>query len=236
MANTKKEKNDIEGQTENEDIKINIDEQLQLAQLKNIELENKLNSLMEMIGKLTTQKEEKILTEKQIKRKVSESYKQIDPYQRVLLINMIDAGGTYITHNGKSIRFDKAGQIQPSRFEDVESLRNKYRSTFENLELRIICEDDDALDNILNALYLKKYYDECKITFEELEDLISLDAQSMITKIKTLPKSLQESALSLIVSGVARRESKFMDKNKWSVINSAYNIDIEDMSRTYFSN
>ena len=56
----------------------------------------------------------------------------------------------------------------------------------------------------------------------------------MIKKIQALPKSLQESVLSMIVGGVARRESKYLDKNKWEVINNTFNINIEELSSTYF--
>ena len=56
-------------------------------------------------------------TEK-VETKASESvvqrYREIDPYKRVFLINMVDAGGTYVTHSGKSIRFDRCGQVQPT--------------------------------------------------------------------------------------------------------------------------
>jgi hypothetical protein len=224
-------KNNInENVNENIVVKNNPELELQLQQerQKNSELENKLNSLMAMVDKLVQDKKPEDKPKKT--KTASEAYKHIDPFQRVLLINMINAGGTYITHSGKSIRFDYPGQIQPAKFEDVESLRNKYKNSFENLEIRILDDEED----ILNALYLKSFYDKNKITFEELEDLINLDAQSMIIKIKSLSKPLQESALSLIIDGVAKKEPKFLDKNKWAVINNEFNINIEELSQTYF--
>ena len=56
----------------------------------------------------------------------------------------------------------------------------------------------------------------------------------MIKKIKDLPKPLQESALSLIISGVARKDEKYSDRNKWDVIKNEFNVDIQELASTYF--
>jgi len=212
----------------NNELEQQLTEQLKVEQEKNVELENKINSLTSMVEQLIKQQTENT-TQKQDNKSALDSYKEIDSHKRVLLMSMIDAGATLITHGGKSVRFDRCGQIAPAKFEDVESLRNKYRSIFENLGIRIIDDED-----VVNALYLRPFYDKYKVTFEDLDNIINLEPQEMIKKIQALPKSLQESVLSMIVGGVARRESKYLDKNKWEVINNAFNINIEELSSTYF--
>lgn len=232
--NTSKEEKIVDNVNNSEDTNINLEKQLLEEKQRNNDLENKLNALMSMVENLTknqnTINTQNINNESQKARKSAlQSYKKIDPNERILLINMSDAAGTYITHNGKPIRFEYTGHIHPVKFEDVESLRTKYRNSFENLEIRII-DNEDAID----ALYLRNYYDKYgNITFEELEDIILFDAQSMIKKIKSLSKPLQESAISLIISGVARKEQKYLDKNKWDVIKSEYKVDIDELSKNY---
>lgn len=207
-----------------------LQKQLEEEKSRNNDLENKLNDLMKMVAGLTEKQSEPIQETKKIKSSL-DSYKEIEPTKRILLMNMIDAGGTYITHSGKPIRFDYQGQVQPVRFEDVESLRNKYRNSFENLEIRIL--DDDE---VVNALYLKSFYDKYDISLEEMESIIELNAQNMIRKIKEMPKSLREATLCMIISNVAKKNAKYMDKNKWEVINNEFNINIEELSRTYYFN
>lgn len=125
------------------------------------------------------------------------------------------------------MRFDHFGHIQPVRFEDLESLVSKYRDYFEKLEIRIL--DDE----VVNALYLRESYNKYDISTEEMEDMINLNPQDLIKKIKSLNTALQESALSLIIMNVAKNNSKYMDKNKWDVINNAFNINIQEFANRY---
>jgi len=211
--------------------------------LKNKELENKINNLtlmMEQFLSSQIKKEEKtneeiIEYEKQIakpqkqeKDKGFQAYVNIDHTKRILLMNMMHAGGTFTTHSNKPIRFNHFGHIQHARFEDVESLASKYRSYFEKLEIRIL-NDDDAVE----ALYLKESYNKYDISKEELENIIELDAQKIVEKIKSLSEPMQESALSLIVSNVSKSNPKFMDKNKWEIINNAFGINIQEFANKY---
>lgn len=223
--------------TENED---KLQEQLKLEQEKNIKLEQKFEDLTSMVEKLLQSQAEllSVKTEvkpepiKQIEYKSSiDEYKQIDPYKRVLLVNMMDAGATLISHSGKSIRFDQCGQVQSAKFEDVESYRNKYRSLFETLGIRIIDAED-----VINSLYLKPFYKKYDISFEELENIIALEPQALVEKIKSLSKPLQESALCMIIGGVARSDAKYIDRNKWEVINNAFGINILKLSETHLGN
>ncbi len=208
----------------------------------NKEIEGKIDQLANMVQNLLEQQEkqkEEYEKQKEQQEKQKEEtaniaekrYKEIDPTERVLLMHMVNAGGTYITHTGKAIRLEGFGSFQSARFEDVESLISKYRKKFDNLEIKII-EPQSAID----ALYLRKQYDKYDISKEEMEDIINLEPQDMIKKIKSLPKSLQESAISLIIEGVAKNDKKYMDKNKWDVINSAFKIDIKSLVDRYFVN
>lgn len=209
---------------------VQISEKLELKkvdrelEIKNKELEEKVKNLTLMVEKLLEQQNK----EEFKKDTAEEKYREIEPTKRVLLMNMVNAGGTYKTYTGKAIRFDKFGQIQPVRFEDVESLVSKYRNYFENIEIRILDKD------VVDALYLRNAYNKYDISKEELEDIIQLEPQEMIKKIKSLSRPLQESAISLIIEGIARNDKRYMDKNKWDVIDSEYKINIKDLVDKYF--
>ena len=211
--------------------------------LKNKELENKINTLTLMMEQFLTsqiEKEEDTKTkiaeyekqintpQKQEKDKGFQAYVSIDHAKRVLLMNMMHAGGTFTTHSNKPIRFNHFGHIQHARFEDVESLASKYREYFEKLEIRILNDND-----VVEALYLKESYNKYDISKEELENIIELDAQKIVEKIKSLSDAMQESALSLIVSNVSKSNPKFMDKNKWEIINNAFGINIQEFANKY---
>ena len=83
-------------------------------------------------------------------------------------------------------------------------------------------------------MYLRNAYNKYDISKEELEDIIQLEPQEMIKKIKSLSRPLQESAISLIIEGIARNDKRYMDKNKWDVIDSEYKINIKDLVDKYF--
>ena len=212
------------------DFNVELQNELKLEKEKNEKLENKLDSLMSMVEKLT-EKQSEMETKVEENKNVSniiETYKSIDPTRRVLLINMSTAAGTYTTHSGRVIRFERFRQILPSRFEDVESLRNKYRNTFEELEI-MIAEDQEIID----ALYLTQFYKKYNVKPDEIEDIITLDSQKMIERIKELPKALQESVLCVIIQGIADTNPKYLDRNKIEVINNAFNIKLEELAETY---
>lgn len=135
--------------------------------------------------------------------------------------------GTYITHTGKAIRYNGFGHIVPMRYDDLESLVSKYRNYFETLQIRIL--DDEAI----NLLYLREYYNKYDISKEELENIITLEPQQMISKITSLTQSLQETAVSLIIKGISENDSKFLDMNKWAVIENHFNIKINDLVDQY---
>lgn len=200
--------------------------------LKNRELEDKVNNITLMLEKLLAKENNKTEVTTEVKKeqenKGFQVYANIDPTKRVLLMNMMNAGGTFITHNNKQIRFNHFGHIQPARFEDIESLVTKYRDYFENLEIRILNDNE-----VVEALYLKSFYDKYDISKEEIENIINLDKERIVEKIKSLSSALQESVLSLIISSVAKNDSKYMDKNKWEVINNAFGIDIQEFANKY---
>lgn len=208
--------------------------ELEQANEKNKELESKVDSLAAMMEKLmVSQTQSKTESEKSENSEITtkqtgfQAYNNIDPTKRILMANMMNAGGTFITHSGRSIRFDHFGHIQPARFEDLESLVSKYRNYFENIEIRILDEE------VVDALYLREFYNKNNITVEEMERIIELKPQDLVEKIKSLNTALQESALCLIISNVAKNNSKYMDKNKWDVLNNAFNINIQEFADRY---
>lgn len=216
-------------------VKTDYSKELQTVNEKNRELESKVDKLSTLLEKLLVKQEETAQkTSNEIDNNVNNTsnrsfnaYSNIEPTRRILLVNMVNAGGTYITHNNKSIRFDYFGHVQPVRFEDLESLVSKYRDYFENLEIRIL--DNEAID----ALYLREAYNKYDISVEEMENIISLKPQDMIKKIQSLNTSLQESVLSLIIMNIAKNNTKYMDRNKWDVINNTFNINIQDFANKY---
>ncbi len=223
-----KEKKDNVKTKKEQDITKEVEKVNKELEAKNKELEKKMNELSTMVEDLLKQQKAKEQKEEEKKVTFEDKYKEIDPTKRVLLMNMVNAGATYKTHSGKAIRFDKFGQIQPARFEDVESFVFKYRSYFENIEVRIL--DNDAVD----ALYLRDAYNKYDISKEEMEGIIKLAPQEMIKKVKKLSKPLQESFVSLVVEGIAKNDKNYMDKNKWDVIDSTYNISIKKLVDKYF--
>jgi 3-methyladenine DNA glycosylase AlkC len=208
------------------------DELIKALQEQNSLLAEKLNTALEALNskqesKVEVRKESKIKTQKSI----IEKFKDIEPTRRVVLVHMIYAGGTYKTSDGRpTVRFDGFGNIQPIRFEDLQNMVARYRNRFQDLQIRIL--DDEVID----ALYLREFYNKYDISDDEMRNLISLDAQKMIAKIQSLSKPLQEAAIALIIDGVAKNDSMYMDRNKWQVINNAFNVDIEGFARNYTSN
>ncbi len=219
--------------------KNSVAEKTDVSKNNNLELENKIKELTKVVDGLLNERKEMnevvkgLLDErKKINENIEEitlKYSEIEPTRRVLLMNMVDAGATYKTHSGKVIRFDRFGQVQPARFEDLESLVSIYRSYFENIEVRIVNDND-----VIDALYLRNCYNSHDISKEKMENIILLDPQAMIKKIKSLSVPLQQSAISLIINGISEGKEKYMDKNKWDVIESAYNINLKEIVMKYF--
>jgi len=235
-----KQNNIPETTASNQTVIITPDSKESELMLKNQDLENKINNLTLMMEQFLTSQikttevkeyEKQInIPQKQEKDKGFQAYVSIDHAKRVLLMNMMHAGGTFTTHSNKPIRFNHFGHIQHARFEDVESLASKYREYFEKLEIRILNDND-----VVEALYLKESYNKYDISKEELENIIELDAQKIVEKIKSLSDAMQESALSLIVSNVSKGNPKFMDKNKWEIINNAFGINIQEFANKYIN-
>ena len=221
---------------------IDFSKELEQANEKNKQLESKVDNLTAMLEKLLTSQaqtqtktesnsektiDNEVKTKGSTKKSGFQAYAEIEPARRILIVNMMNAGGTFTTYSGKPIRFDNFGHIQPVRFEELESLASKYRNYFENLELRILDED------VVDALYLRQFYNKYDISVEEMEKIIELNPQALVEKIKTLSTPLQESVLCLIISKVAENDYKYMDKNKWDVLNNAFNINIQEFANRY---
>jgi len=219
------------------DISEELKKELELTNQKNKDLEDKINNITIMMEKLLesqnkiNENKSDIETIKSETNKGFKSYVTIDPTKRVLLMQMEHAGGSFFTHNNKLIRFNNYGHINPVRFEDVESLVSRYRDHFENLEIRILNDDD-----VIDTLYLRENYKKYDISKEEIDNIIELDTNKLIEKIKSLSKPLQESVLALIISNVAKNNPKYLDKNKWEVLNNVFNINIQEFSNKYVIN
>ena len=89
-------------------------------------------------------------------------------------------------------------------------------------------------DQTINALYLRSYYDKYYVDKEDMENIITLNPQDIVAKIKSYPKILQESILSLIIQNVAYNNPIYMDMNKWDVINNAFQIDIKSFAERVY--
>ena len=81
---------------------VQISEKLELKkvdrelEIKNKELEEKVKNLTLMVEKLLEQQNK----EEFKKDTAEEKYREIEPTKRVLLMNMVNAGGTYKTYTG----------------------------------------------------------------------------------------------------------------------------------------
>ena len=229
VSETKKVENAIENSIKSENV-ISADEALVQEKQKNEQMALELANMKKMMEELLAQKNIKNEpTEKTVKAKdiVLNKYKNIDENERVLIMNMVNAGATYTTLDNHPFRFEYFGQIQPIRFKDLEQLTSKYLPYFRNLEIRIL--NDDVVD----ALYLRKYYDKNDISKEELEGIIDLEPQEMVEKLKALTPILRQTALSLIVQRAAENDVRYMDLNKWQVIKNFANVDIEEAIELY---
>ncbi|MFW5889665.1 MAG: hypothetical protein ACOCUD_04735 [Bacillota bacterium] len=185
--------------------------------------EKKIKDLQEKIEQLT-----KMVEESQKPKSNESLYESISSDRMIVLMNMMDAGGTYSVDGVPPIRFDEFGSMQRVKFEDLNALISKYRETFKQIGIRIVNADD-----VVDVLYLRTYYDKYDITKEELENLISLGTDEMIKKIKSLSNYLKESAFSIMISGVAEGNAKYMDRNKWKAIKDNFGVDIEKYSSKY---
>jgi len=199
---------------------------------KNLKLTSEVDELKKMMAKiLENQKiqDAKVVEvpKKDKNKTILDKYKSIDPNERILIMNMVSSGGTYTTFEGHPVRFDFFGQVQPIKFRDLESLHSRYMPYFKNLEIRIL--NDDVVD----ALYLRGEYNKKDITKEELENIIDLEPQEMITKIKTLTKPLQESVITLIIQKASENDPRYLDMNKWAVLNNTFGIDIASMLENF---
>jgi len=207
-------------------------DELEIEKEKNLKLTSEVDELKTMMAQiLKNQKlqEAKIAeVPQEIKKETAlDKYKSIDPNERILIMNMVSSGGTYTTFEGHPVRFDFFGQVQPIKFRDLESLHSRYMPYFKNLEIRIL--NDDVVD----ALYLRNDYNKNDITKEELENIIDLEPQEMIAKIKTLTRPLQESVITLIIQKASENDSRYLDMNKWVVLNNTFGIDIASMLENF---
>ena len=223
---TKKVENTIEENT-NKDLTV----ELEAEKAKNKELEGKLDKLTSMMEKLMEEKAPKEISPKVENKHYTvngyDKYKEIDPTKRVFLTSMLYGRTPLLTTTGKKFTFDNFGDTLQIRFEDLEDLYRKYKNYFTSLEIRIL--DDDAID----ALYLRQYYDKINLTPEDMENLITLDPQELVKRLKGMSTGLRESAISLIIVGVANNDKKYMDRNAWEVIKNAFGVDINDFVDNY---
>ena len=212
-------KNDKDLEKENKDLKKQVtDQSKEMKEMK---------EMMEAFMKKVSEEKEEKKEESKKSEVLHDDYgdvPDISPSQRVKVVQMV-YGGTTLKSGRTKTRFNERGQTRQIRFEDLETMRfdDSYSKLFEELMLYIVNED------VRKALSLEEYYDKCKVNPSTFKAMALGDKDAMIESLKAMPTDLQTSFATYFIDNANEGVVEFLDKNKWSALNSHFSIKIADM-------
>lgn len=151
-------------------------------------------------------------------------YKEIDANKRISVTQLV-YGGTTLKSGRAKYRFEKRGDRRMIKYEDLEALRydSEYSKLFE--QVMVYIKDED----VRVALNLDEYYKKYKVTPNSFNSIAKGDTEEMKKALEDMPMSLQIAFATFYVDKIKENDPDFLDRNKWNVINSHFNIKIAEM-------
>lgn len=200
----------VENATENKIVDNSAD--VESLKKENAELKSQLQSILDKLSSLETQKEDTISNTKTDIADEVENYKEINPLKPIKVVSLTDGGVSLKTNasgSGKIFRFDKFGHSLSITYSDLQDIIATDRSFIENGYV-YICDEDVIRNN-----YLDDYYNKF-LTVDNITNILSFSKNDIVDMVSNTTEAIQETIISLIVRKINNNE--YVDMNKVDAI------------------
>ena len=191
-----------------------VDNSAEMDSLKkeNAELKSQLQSILEKLSSLETQKEDTISNTKSEVIDETDNYKEINTLKPIKVVSLTDGGVSLRTNSsgsGKTFRFDKFGHSISITYSDLQDVIATDRTFIEDGSV-YICDADVVRNNYLDDCYSKF------LTVEKITNILSFSKSDIIDMVSNTTETIQETIISLIVKKINNNE--YVDMNKVDAI------------------
>lgn len=203
---------------------VNNDNNIELKK-ENEELKNQLSEMMNMIKNLQAKKteSEKNFAEN-VKSEKSENVEDVEMNARILVTSITTGGVNLKTSNDGSarhFRFEKLGQTIPIIYEHLINCINTDRWLFED-GLIYISDQNVIREQCLEDAY-KKF-----LTPETIENILDFDMNVIVEMVKSTTPAIQETIVDLVANKMNNGGS--IDMNKVNAIGNTCNVNIMELA------
>lgn len=196
-----------------------VDNSAEMDSIKkeNAELKSQLQSILEKLSSLETQKEDTITNTESDIIDDTDNYKEINPLKPIKVVSLTDGGvslRTNATGSGKTFRFDKFGHSISITYSDLQDVIATDRTFIEDGSV-YICDADVVRNNYLDDCYSKF------LTVEKITNILSFSKSDIVDMVSNTTETIQETIISLIVKKINNNE--YVDMNKVDAIGKSCN-------------
>lgn len=192
---------------------------------ENEELKNQLAEMMNMIKDLQTKKSEsENISVKNKDMDKTENIEDVEMNARILVTSITTGGVNLKTSNDGSarhFRFEKLGQTIPIIYEHLINCINTDRWLFED-GLIYISDPNVIREQCLEDAY-KKF-----LTPEAIENILDFDMNVIVEMVKSTTPAIRETIIDLVVDKL--NHGGFIDMNKVNAIGTACNVNIMELA------
>jgi len=175
--------------------------------------------------KSAVEKIEKTSTPKQTALK-QESKKKIPLTYDIPCRSGVQGGLVYVSRkNGYEIYWDSYGAIEYLTFDELVAMRNGHVRFFKDNWIFFEDAEDFTAEEIYKSLGVDKYYTSI-LEIDDIDELLSLDPDSLMSKIKNVPNGVKDSIVTR-AKQLMIEDSDIMDSNKKvKVIEDTFNVEL----------
>lgn len=175
--------------------------------------------------KSAVEKIEKTSTPKQTTLK-QESKKKIPLTYDIPCRSGVQGGLVYVSRkNGYEVYWDSYGAIEYLTFDELVAMRNGHVRFFKDNWIFFEDAEDFTAEEIYKALGVDKYYTSI-LEINDIDELLSLDPDSLVSKIKNVPNGVKDSIVTR-AKQLMIEDSDIMDSNKKvKVIEDTFNVEL----------
>lgn len=168
---------------------------------------------------------EKTSTPKQTALK-QESKKKIPLTYDIPCRSGVQGGLVYVSRkNGYEVYWDSYGAIEYLTFDELVAMRNGHVRFFKDNWIFFEDAEDFTAEEIYKSLGVDKYYTSI-LEIDDIDELLSLDPDSLMSKIKNVPNGVKDSIVTR-AKQLMIEDSDIMDSNKKvKVIEDTFNVEL----------
>lgn len=190
---------------------------------QNSDLQIQLNEMKLMLEQFMNTKVEKTIEKNNNEIFVDDEAINVDPHKMVTIISLTNGGLNLKSPKGIKYLRD-FGATTRVTFEDLHAIVENHREFAS--EGGFLIQDELSV----KALYLTEEYSRL-ISKERIEKFIDLPTKEIVSALRVLPKTLQETILQKVVRGISVGDSRYSDLNKIKVLNDFSGKDLQEIAK-----